>query len=198
MIADIPGFAPDFPAAMAYHRSALQSLQHGAPKRTWVLKTPVYLMMLDLLFATYPDAAVVVTHRDPVKTLPSGFSTLATVRWLRSNEVNLSDTDGTGAGLLLLALMQREQSGALPGPVHHIRFADLMREPAAAIEKLYDQIGRPFTPAYADRIRDYLANKPKGKFGAHKYSPEDWEMNTAQIREFMKPYMDYYNVPEES
>ncbi len=197
MVAEIPGFAPDFPAAMAYHRAALQSLQHGAPQKTWVLKTPVYLMMLDLLFATYPDAAVVVTHRDPVKTLPSGFSTLATVRWLRSDHVQLEGTDGTGAGLLLLGLLQREQAGELPGPVHHIRFADLMSEPAGAIEELYDQLGRPFTPAYADRIRDYLANKPKGKFGAHRYTPEDWDMETTRIRELMKPYMDYYEVPEE-
>jgi hypothetical protein len=198
MIADIPGFAPDFPAAMAYHRAVLRTLQHGETRRTWVLKTPIYLMMLDLVFATYPDAAVVVTHRDPVKTLPSGFSTLATVRWLRSDRVNLSGTDGTGAGLLLLALLQREQAGTLPRPVHHIRFADLMREPAAAIEKLYAALGRPFRPSYAAAIRDYLAVKPKGKFGAHRYAPEDWDMDTEQIRETMKPYMDYYDVPEES
>src|SRR5258705_86725 len=82
MAADIPGFEPDFPAAMAYHRAVLQSLQHGAPRRTWVLKTPVYLMMLDLLYATYPDAVVVVTHRDPIKTLPSGLSTLGAVHGL--------------------------------------------------------------------------------------------------------------------
>ena len=198
MIADIPGYVPDFPAAMAYHRAALQSLQHGAPPRTWVLKTPVYLMMLDLVFETYPDAAVIVTHRDPVKTLPSGFSTLATVRWLRSDRVDLSGTDGTGAGLLLLALMQREQAGTLPGPVHHLQFADLMRDPAGAIEKLYAALGRPFTAAYRQSIVDYLASKPKGKHGTHRYAPEDWDMDTSQIREAMKPYMDYYDVPEEA
>ena len=197
MIADIPGFASDFPAAMAYHRAALQSLQHQAAERTWVLKTPVYLMMLDLVFATYPDAAVVITHRDPVKTLPSGFSTLATVRWLRSNHVDLSGTDGTGAGLLLLALLQREQAGTLPGPVHHIRFADLMSQPAAALERLYDGIGRPFTGAHADAIHAYLAQKPKGKFGAHRYAPEDWDMNAEEIRATMQPYMDAYDVPRE-
>src|SRR5262249_59185306 len=115
MAVDIPGYPSDFESAMAYHRAVLQSLQHGAPRRTWVLKTPVYLMMLDLLFATYPDAAVIMTHRDPVKTLPSGISTLATVRWLRSDHVDLEQMDGYGSGLLLYPLMQRDQAGPPPG-----------------------------------------------------------------------------------
>jgi Sulfotransferase family len=197
MIADIPGFVPDFPAAMNYHRAVLQSLQHGAPPRTWVLKTPVYLMMLDLLYATYPDAAVIMTHRDPIKTLPSGLSTLATVRWLRSDHVELEKMDGTGAGILLFALMQREQAGTLPGRLVHVQFADLMRDPVAAIERMYGELGRAFRPEHADKIRDYLAHKPKGKFGAHKYSAEDWGLDSARIRRESAPYMEYYRVPRE-
>ena len=197
MIADIPGFVPDFPAAMNYHRAVLQSLQHGAPRRTWVLKTPVYLMMLDLLFASYPDAVVVMTHRDPMKTLPSGLSTIAAVRWLRSDHVELEKMNGDGSGLLLLALMQREQAGTLPGRLVHVQFADLMRDPVAAMERLYDGIGRPFQPVHADKIRDYLAHKPKGKFGAHKYTAEDWGLDPARIRRDLAPYMEYYRVARE-
>ncbi len=197
MIADIPGFVPDFPAAMAYHHAVLQSLQYGAPRRTWVLKTPVYLMMLDVLFGSYPDANVVVTHRDPTRTLPSGLSTIAAVRWLRSDHVELEKLDGYGSGLLLLALMQREQAGTLPGRVVHVQFADLMRDPVAAMERLYDGIGRPFQSVHADKIRDYLAHKPKGKFGAHKYSAEDWGLDPARIRRDLAPYTEYYRVPRE-
>jgi hypothetical protein len=197
MIADIPGFVPDFPAAMAYHRAVLQSLQHGAPRQTWVLKTPVYLMMLDLLYATYPDAAVIMTHRDPIKTLPSGLSTLATVRWLRSDHVDLAQMGGTGAGILMFALMQREQAGTLPGRLVHVQFAELMRDPVGAIERMYGELDRPFRPDHADRIRDYLAHKPKGKFGAHKYTAEDWGLDSTQIRREMAPYMEYYKVARE-
>jgi hypothetical protein len=72
-------------------------------------------MMIDLLWETYPDASVIMTHRDPVKTLPSGLSTLATVRWLRSDHVDLQEMHAYGGGLLLLMLMQREQAGRCPG-----------------------------------------------------------------------------------
>jgi hypothetical protein len=197
MAVDVPGYALDFEAAMAYHRAVLQSLQLGAPRRTWVLKTPVYLMMLDLLYATYPDASVIMTHRDPVKTIPSGISTLATVRWLRSDHVDLAKMDGYGSGILLHMLVQRDQAGTLPGRLAHVHFADLMRDPVATIERLYDGLGRKFSPVHADKIRDYLAHKPKGKFGAHKYKPEDWGLDPARIRRDLAPYMAYYGVARE-
>jgi sulfotransferase family protein len=197
MVADVPGVTPDFAAAMAYHRAALQSLQHGQPRRTWVLKTPVYQMMIDLLWETYPDARVIMTHRDPVKWLPSGLSTLATVRWLRSDHVPLTEMQAYGGGLLMLMLMQREQAGSLPGKFVHVHFASLLRDPAATMERLYNELGRPFRAEHADRIRDYLSHKPKGKFGAHKYSPEDWGLDAAKIRRELAPYMDYYQVARE-
>jgi hypothetical protein len=58
-------------------------------------------------------------------------------------------------------------------------------------------MGRPFQAVHADTIRDYLAHKPKGKFGAHKYSPEDWGLDSAQIRRDLAPYMAYYGVARE-
>jgi len=197
MVANIPGFALDFPAAMTFHRAALQALQYGQPKRTWVLKTPVYLMMLDLLFATYPDAQVVVTHRDPAKTTPSGLSTLATVRWLRSDAVDLEKMDGYGAGFLLLALLERVKGGTLPGPCYDVLFADLMRDPVGSVERLYGEMGRPFLSEHADAIRSYLANKPKDKHGAHRYAPEDWGIDPARVREQLAPYIEHYGVPIE-
>ena len=51
--------------AYAQHRLALQTLQSRQPTERWVLKTPNHLWHLDALLATYPDARVIWTHRDP-------------------------------------------------------------------------------------------------------------------------------------
>ena len=50
---------------------------------------------------------------------------------------------------------------------------------------------------HADKIRDYLAHKPKGKFGAHKYTAEDWGLDSARIHRDLAPYLEYYRVPRE-
>jgi hypothetical protein len=198
MIANIPGWQPDFPATMAYHRALLQTLQHGGPPRTWVVKTPLYLVFIDLLFATYPDAWVVHTHRDPLKTEPSSLSTLATVRWERSEDAELPEAGGAGLGDMMILLAQRRSAGELPDRIVDSHFSDLMADPAAAVEKLYGQMGRPFLGEHADAIRAYVAAKPKGKFGRHRYSAEEWGFDPAALRKKMKPYTDHYGIALES
>jgi hypothetical protein len=194
MIANLPNWVPDYPASMDYHRALLQTLQHGGPPRTWVVKTPLYLVFVDLLFATYPDAWMVHTHRDPLKTEPSSLSTLATVRWERSDEVELPEAGGAGLGDVMIALAQRRASGQLPDRIADSHFSELMAEPVAAIEKLYGRMERPFLGEHADAIRRYVAEKPKGKFGKHRYSLEEWGFDRASLRERMRPYTDHYGV----
>jgi hypothetical protein len=197
MVAHMPDWVPDFPASMAYHRALLQTLQHGGPPRNWVLKTPLYLVFIDLLFATYPDAWVVHTHRDPLKTEPSSLSTLATVRWQRSDEAELPEA-GTGLGDMMILLANRRAAGELPDRIADSHFSDLMADPVAAVEKLYGQMGRRFLGEHADAIRRYLAEKPRGKFGVHRYSAEEWGFDPAALREKMRPYTDHYGVALES
>ena len=44
--------------------------------RRWLLKNPGHIEQLDLLFAIYPNAKVIQTHRDPAKAVPSLVSLL--------------------------------------------------------------------------------------------------------------------------
>ena len=61
------------------HRRWLQLLQWRCPGR-WVLKSPCHLWHLRALVATYPDALLVQTHRDPLKVLSSLTSLATTLR----------------------------------------------------------------------------------------------------------------------
>jgi hypothetical protein len=194
MIANIPGWEPDYLASMEYHRALLQALQHGGPECNWVLKTPLYLVFIDLLFATYPDAWVVHTHRDPLKTEPSSLSTLATVRWERSDDVDLPEAGGAGLGDMMIHLANRRVAGELPDRILDSHFAELVADPVRVVEKLYGQMDRPFLPEHADAIRRYIESKPKGKFGKHQYSPEEWGFDPASLREKMLPYTDHYGI----
>ncbi len=194
MIANIPNWETDNLASMDYHRALLQTLQYGGPPRNWVLKTPLYLVFVDLLFATYPDAWMVHTHRDPVKTEPSSLSTLGTIRWERSDEVELPEAGGPGLGDIMIHLAKRRTAGELPDRIVDLHFTELVADPAAAVEKLYGQMNRPFLGEHADAIRHYIEAKPKGKFGKHKYSPEEWGFDPAKLREKMLPYTDHYGI----
>ncbi len=198
MIASMPNWLPDYPASMDYHRALLQTLQHGGPPQNWILKTPLYLVFIDLLFATYPDAWVIHTHRDPLKTEPSSLSTLATVRWQRSDEVELPEANGAGLGDMMMLLAQRRSAGELPDRIVDSHFSALMADPVGTIEKLYGAMNRPFLGEHADAIPRYLESKPKGQFGRHQYSAEEWGFDPAKLREKMRPYTDYYGIELEA
>jgi hypothetical protein len=197
MVVQMPGWAPDVEEMYRFHRRILQVLQRGAEPRTWLLKTPGHLMTLDLVFATYPDAWVVQTHRDPAKTMPSTVSTTAMVQWLRAEQVDLG---ALAAGIeaaftaALNGVAAARARGALPDRFVDVHFQDLMRDPLGTLGAAYARMGRPFGAEHAQRIRDYLAGKPKGKFGTHRYSPEEWGFEAGELRARLAPYIAHCGV----
>ena len=95
---------------------------------------------------------------------------------------------------MMIHLMQRRIAGELPDRIVDSHFRELMSDPVAAVEKLYGQINRPFQPEHGDAIRRYIDTKPKGKFGKHQYSAEEWGFDPHALRERMRPYTDHYGV----
>jgi hypothetical protein len=206
MVLDDPGdWAPDIGADLAFHRVVLQALQNGAaqqglPPRRWVLKTPAYVFMLDELLGAYPDASVIVSHRDPARTMPSTVSTSAMVRWLRSDRIELdglADLVGALFADALTTLADRRAAGTVPGTYGDVRFVDLMADPVAAIAGAYAQIGRDLTDEHARAVTDYLAAKPRGKHGTHTYTCEEWGFDATALRRSMAPYLEAYGIPAE-
>lgn len=82
-------------------------------------------------------------HRDPVKTTISGASTPATVRWLRSDDVDPAAV-GSDDGMcpIMLNVMRRRVAGELPDRIVDVHFADLLADPAGAVERAYATMGR--------------------------------------------------------
>ena len=56
----------------------------------WLLKSPYHVATLPALFAEYPDARVIHTHRDPRKFMGSLVSLLQVVRFMRSDHVDIT------------------------------------------------------------------------------------------------------------
>lgn len=205
---DVQTFPMDPEAAMKYQKVILQSMQYDYRKQNpdkaaphWVLKTPTYLPMLDLVFAIYPDAWIILNHRDPLKTVPSGMSTLAATRWMRSDRDNYEELlamAGNARNDMMMDVHRRREAGELPPRFIDLHFSELMADPVAALRSLYQQAGKPFTDAYAEAIRSYLDHKPKNKHGKHSYKPEDWGLSTDTLKEEAKPYIDAFGVVSES
>ena len=203
---DVPSYAlwlatHDLTPSFRFHRRMLQTLQWRHPGERWLLKAPSHLTVLPALFAVYPDARVVFTHRDPAKTVPSTASLMATLRRMRRDHVDanaIAKLLVRGVAMGLEKMMAERASGATPdGQFVDLRYADLMRDPLAAVRAVYDRLDMTLPDDIADLMRAYLAAKPRGKHGEHRYRLEDFGLDRERLRRGYAAYCARFDVPAE-
>lgn len=196
-------YQQDLRPAYAYYRRMLKLLQWKNPRRHWLLKAPSHLGNLPVVFDTFPDARVVITHRDPIVAQASVTNLLGTLYWMRSSQAfdarafeNLMTPEAGAARLN--AVVDLLEQGAVPREqVHNFLYADLVRQPLPALESLYRDMGQSLDETAREAMQAYLARKPQGKFGKHQYSLGEQAEN-ARKRQLYKPYQAYFNVPDEA
>lgn len=191
----------DMAPAYEMHRLVLQVLQRRWGPTQWVLKSPVHLAALPTLLSVYPDARLVVTHRDPLTVLPSVSSLAATLRLAHSDDVDMTDLGRYHAelyGRYLDGLVDADEQGLLdPGRTHHGSYADFAAHPMGSVEATYESLGLELHPDVARSMAQHLAAKPKGHRGEHRYSFDDLGLDRADERARFARYTDHFDVPQE-
>ena len=76
-------------------------------------------------------------------------------------------------------------------------YADLVEQPLVALRSVYRQLGLTLTVEVEARMRQYLRDKPKGKFGRHEYGLGESDEVRRQ-REYFRRYQHYFGVPDEA
>tara|TARA_R110000823_G_scaffold171736_9_gene304216 strand:+ start:62063 stop:63316 length:1254 start_codon:yes stop_codon:yes gene_type:complete len=190
----------DYRPVYEYHKKVLQILQWKNPRERWLLKAPEHQVHLDTLLAVYPDARIVQTHRDPLKCMASATSLMGTLYAMRSDkpfDARLFENIimGEATAQRLEHVMAQRDAGIVPASsIADSRYQDLMDDPMGRIERIYAHFGMRLEAAARQRMLDYLANKPQGKFGAHGYAVQERHLRE---RSLFRRYQQTYAVPDE-
>ncbi len=200
---DVPSYqawleAQDLRVSYETHRRFLQHLQWHGPRGTWVLKAPAHLFGLRALFASYPDAGVIFTHRDPVEVVAS-VASLHTV--LRSTFSDAVDPVAVGTEVsrrwadgITRALRDRDAGCAAAGRFIDVLYTDLVRDPVATVRRIYGHFGRRLTAVAEDRMRAFLAANPKDKHGQHQYALAHFGLDPEEVRARYRGYCDRFGL----
>jgi hypothetical protein len=192
----------DWEFSYSFYKKMLQVLQFRNPRRHWLLKAPSHMNYLPTIFKVFPDARVLFTHRDPIVAQASVVNLMGTLFWIRSDKAM---EVGAFAGMLspeaMAYTLNRSidwlEGGDIPkDQCFSSLYADLILSPVEAVRQVYQRAGMAFTEATGQRIRDYLAAKPQGKFGKHTYDVADAEEH-ARLRGIFVRYQSYFGVPNE-
>lgn len=191
----------DHTDAYRYHRRILQTLTARPDGERWLLKAPSHLATLDALFAVYPDARVVHIHRDPLRTVPSTLSLMATLKWMRcrhTDPVAVAPLLSAGFAGMLDSVVEGRALGRLPDDQFaDLRYADLLADPLAAIAGVYDHFGWDLTEAATAAMAAHLAARPQDKHGTHRYALADFGLDPAEERPRFAVYQERFAVSDE-
>lgn len=184
--------------AYEFHREFLQHLQWRCPGSHWVLKAPSHLLALKALFQIYPDAGVIMTHRDPLKVLAScasfaevlrGPFTECLDRFELGDEVARRWEKGARLGIQF-----RQGRASLQGRFLDVWYADLVNDPMAVVRRIYDHFEMALTNEAERAMRRFLVENPQHKSGVHRYSLETYGLNRETERRRFRFYTDHYGI----
>jgi hypothetical protein len=188
----------DLRPAYDFHRRFLQHLQWRCRGERWVLKAPPHLPALDALFAVYPDAGVILTHRDPLEVVPS-VASLHTV--LRSTFSNVVEPAAVGpevsrmlANDITRGIEALDRGCAPPGQVLDVRYTDLVRNPVATVERIYAHFDLPFRSDVAERMRRFPLENSAERNGRHEYSLEAFGLDADTERRRYRTYCERFSL----
>jgi len=191
----------DLAPAYEYHRRFLQLLQWKCPAERWVLKSPGHLWSLEEMLAAYPDARLIQTHRDPLKTASSLSSLISTLRAMGSDAVDPAaiakqwmrwNTAGVNA-----SARARQDGLIAPDQVIDVSFYEFMNGPLEQVRRIYDFFELELSPRVRTRMQDYLNTHTADQHGTHRYDFHDFGLDLAEERERVRPYQEYFAVPSE-
>ena len=193
--------AGDWAHVYDFHHRQLQHLQSGHAGDRWVLKTGAHMWGLEHLLRTYPDARIVFTHRDPVKSLTSYASLTALVRSMGSDEVDrlevAEDWNPRLKRALEHAIAVRSARTYPQAMFYDMRFSEFIRDQFAVVEKIYEAFDLPMSAEAAARMKWFIADNPQGKHGIHRYAPEEYGIKPEVVRREFRPYIERFDLPPE-
>lgn len=199
-VANVPSYGAwlagtDLTSAYAYHERELQVLQSEAPGR-WVLKSPAHCFGLDALVHRYPDARLVMTHRDPVAVVASVCSLV------RSLSGTFSDADHTGyiaahwtdvvADAVDRVADFRRREG--DDRFVDVRYDDLLADPIGEVRRIYTHFGDELGDEATRRMAAYVEANPQGVHGRHRYTLDDLGLDRATLEERFADYRAAFGV----
>jgi Sulfotransferase family len=189
----------DHHSAYEYHRLVLQVLQSGGVRGRWSLKSPHHAMRLDALTSVYPDARIIVLHRDPTVLCASVCSLISTLTQ------TFSDVDHTAYIARHWSQMLEDSITGIDDfrrrrpdvHIHDVHYADLVTDPLGTVGRVYAAFGDVLDGPALAAMTAHVESHPKGRFGRHAYDLTEFGLDPGAVAERFAGYVSRYAIPLE-
>ncbi|HSW15127.1 MAG TPA: sulfotransferase [Solimonas sp.] len=198
----VPGYrdlykSTDQTPSYMYLRRVLKALSwsRGSGKR-WVLKTPQHLEQLGPMMKAFPDATVIITHRDPVAVTASMCTMMAYTRRMSQAKPDVKAVAAYWAQRShdLMSSCLRDRDTLPADRTLDVRFEDFTRDESGTIKRIYQLAKHPYEGGAQNKMAEYSAANPRGRHGAVNYDLAALGLNAGEIRERLRPYSERFGL----
>lgn len=190
----VGGLPSDPPAQYRIHRMMLQAIQHGRPKKYWVLKG-FHATRFPAFFDCYPDARVLYIHRDPVQSIASRIKMASDLTEGLTGSVDVKQQSKIHTALGRAGFHAILNNPMINDPrIHHVRYQDFMADQVGTIRKFYEFAGYPWTVEAETAMRGYLANNKGDRYGKFVYSTDLIDGDINALHEEFAPYRERFGI----
>lgn len=179
----------------AEYADLLRLLDWQRPGERWLLKTPAHLWALDHLLASFPDAGIVVTHRNPLECVPSYCSMVQALM------MQYEPVAPEVLGPQVLDYLARSVDHAmalrerLPADRFvDVRYVDFLADPLGVARRTHEAFGLPFDGAARTAMEAHVAANPQNKHGKHDYALAKFGLSREGVLERLGGYVERYGV----
>ena len=183
-----------------YLKTVLQALTFLRGPRTWVLKSPQHSEQLGPLMATFPDACVAFTHRDPAAVIRSAITMMAYSDRMRRHRIDPDwlVTYWTDRIHRLLSACVRDRDLVAADRSIDIGFHHLNGTEMPVLQEFYRRAGVDLTDKVAAAFRRYIDGNRRGEKGSVPFDlARHFGVTAEDLRAGFGFYFDRFDVRPE-
>ena len=189
--------AHDQTAHYAYLKRGLKALQWLRGPDRWVLKSPQHMEQLGPLLATFPDATIALTHRDPVSVITSAITMLAYGDRLRRTRVDPPAVASYWIDRIekLLRACVRDRDLVPATQSIDVPFHEFMADDVAMVERIYQLADLALTAEARSELEGFMSDNARGKHGRVVYDLKaDFGVDPAALRRRFDFYFERFPI----
>jgi hypothetical protein len=164
----------------------LKILQWQTPARAhrkWILKSPHHMQHTPRILSLFPNAIILMTHRDIVQVMGSWFSLAESLRgadskadMARQNVAHWMRRWHTG-----LETLQKARASA-PGRFMDIAYKSLLADPLGTARAIHAAGKLPFDANTEAALQGWLTQNPRDARPSHVYALSDYGVTEGELR----------------
>jgi hypothetical protein len=190
--------AADSTESFHYHRRVAKLLASRRPPVRWLYKAPHHMFHIEAVVAAYPDARFVMTHRDPARSLPSYASLVSSIFPAAADPAG---HDLHRLGREVANHMREGMEHAIGARVRigedrflDVHHEDLNTDPLGTVARVYEFLGLSLDPEVERTIDEWQKANRTGAKGVHPYTPEQFGLDAAEIRDDFDFYIRRFDI----